>query len=242
MVYKDNGKCSGRVTTFAGNYDLDISSWRQVFSACLGKMIAIQTACGEYVVKNQDWYVDFEKETIAFGGVEYPMAFIGSEAEESNTWLWGWENINQFSEKVVFFANYVKKLGEKWKLEPLTIAELELTDTFNGHTLSMVACGIFDNFCYYRCPHEGGAAFISFTNVPNEVFQPVDVKTFVDITLQCIQEYYIDHKIFAECFLLWNGTGFEWSGDTMTAHFDRELLVEFETVGNTTRIKNMRIG
>ena len=47
--------------------NIDTENWFQVFSACLGKMIAIQTACSEQVVKKQDWNVDFSEGIILFG-------------------------------------------------------------------------------------------------------------------------------------------------------------------------------
>ena len=59
-------------------------TWNDVFSANLGKMMAIQIACGELVVKNKNWNVDFDKGIIAFGNDEYPLQFLGSEANSSN--------------------------------------------------------------------------------------------------------------------------------------------------------------
>ena len=80
---------------------IDMGSWRQVFSSCLGKMMAIQTACSDHVVKGQDWNVDFSEGSIRFGKQPYPIQFIGSESTASNTWLWGWENINGFSDEIL---------------------------------------------------------------------------------------------------------------------------------------------
>ena len=36
-------------------------TWNDVFSANLGKMMAIQIACAELVVKNKNWNEDFDK-------------------------------------------------------------------------------------------------------------------------------------------------------------------------------------
>lgn len=72
---------------------IDTSSWFEVFSACLGKMVIIQEACSDLIVKNRDWNVDFSKGTISFGKDEYPLQFLGSESTNSNSWMWGWNNI-----------------------------------------------------------------------------------------------------------------------------------------------------
>ena len=68
----------------------------------------------------------------------------------------------------------------------------------------------------------------------------VDGITFINSTSQCIQQFYLDHKIFAESFLRWNKTPFDWNGDTLTAHFDADVAVEFEQAGENYRIKNLK--
>lgn len=216
--------------------DIDTGNWFQVFSACLGKMMAIQTACSEQVVKGQDWNIDFAEGCIFFGSQKYPIQFIGSEATSSNSWLWGWENINGFSEKILQAAKRTKEVGEKWKLEPLTTAKFSLDHTFNGHNLSIVACGIADKYCYYRGPHAGGAIFVAFSGVPDRIFASVDVQTFASITTQCVQQFHIDHKIFVEGFLAWNHTGYEWKDQAIIAHFPQDLKIEFEQVDGFWRI------
>ena len=72
-------KQDNRKNIWIEHLNIDTGNWFQVFSACLGKMIAIQTACSEQVVKGQDWNVDFSEGVILFGNQKYPLQFIGSE-------------------------------------------------------------------------------------------------------------------------------------------------------------------
>jgi len=232
-------KQDSKKTIWIEHLNIDTGNWFQVFSACLGKMMAIQTACSEQVVKGQDWNVDFSEGVILFGNQKYPLQFIGSEATTSNTWLWGWENINGFSEKIIQVAMHTKEVGEYWNLEPLTTAKFILDKTFNGHNLSIVTCGLADQYCYYRGPHSGGAIFVAFSGVPDSVFACVDVQKFVSITTQCIQQSQIDHKIFVEGFLSWNHTKYEWNHQTLIAHFQQDLEIEFEQINGFSRICSM---
>lgn len=208
-------------------------NWTEVFSACLGQMVAIQTNAAEIIVKNQDWHLDFPKGIIAFGKDEYPIQFIGTESTVSNTWLWGWENINKFDDKLIKLAKKTKQKGLKWELEPLTTAEFDLNETLNGHNLSIVSCAVSDEkLCYYRCIHDNGAIFVAFGNIPDEVFRPLEVQRFASVTVQCIQQFYVDHKIFIESFLRWNRTSFEYQGDNIIAHFPVDLIIEFKKAGD----------
>lgn len=233
-------KSTERKDTFIGNLDVDLSSWFQVFSACLGKMMVIQNACSEHVVKGQDWNVDFSRGIISFGKDEYPMKFIGSESNSDNTWLWGWENINEFSDEIIKLAVDTKDFGKRWGLEPFTTAEIELDDRFSGHTLSIAACGLAGPYCYYRGPHSGGAVLVAFSGVTEQVFAPIDASAFVSLTMQCIQQFHVDQKIFVESLLLWNGTSYDWEQNKIIAHFPQDLSIEFEQADQFLRIRSMK--
>lgn len=236
QLFHRNKKHGRKPEPFIDRLAIETENWLQVFSACLGKMMAIQTACSEYVVKGQDWNVDFSEGVICFGNKKYSIQLIGSEATSSNTWLWGWENINGFSEKILQTVRHTKELGERWGLKPLTTAELPLDDTCNGHNLCIVTCGLEEHLCYYRGPHAGGAVFVAFSDVPDEVFTPVDLHKFISLTTQCIQQFHMDHKIFTEGFLSWNHTDYEWNDHLLTAHFQQDLNMEFDDLW---RIRSM---
>ena len=219
-------------------------TWNDIFSANLGKMMAIQIACGELVVKNKNWNIDFNKGIIAFGDDEYPLQFLGSEANSSNTWLWSWKNINGFDDKIISLARSIKEKGEKINLEPLTTAEIDISDELNGHTLSIVACGLADkNYCYYRGSHSGGAIFVAFNGVDEKVFSSVNTRKFIDITMRSIQQFSLNHKLFIESFLDWNKNKYKWQGNIIIADFgkDGELRIEFEKIKDNFRIKNISL-
>ncbi|MHB9308194.1 DUF6882 domain-containing protein [Fusobacterium polymorphum] len=221
-----------------------MNTWNEIFSANLGKIMAIQIACAEHVVKNRDWNVDFDRGIISFGNDEYPLQFLGSEATSSNTWLWAWENINEFNDKIISLAREIKAKGEKLNLEALTTAEIDISDELNGHTLSIVACGLADkNYCYYYGPHSGGAILVAFDGVDEKVFTPVDAKDFADIVVRCIQQFPLNHKLFVESFLEWNKTKYKLQGDTIIADFEKDgkLMIELEKIENNFRIKNISL-
>ena len=221
-----------------------MATWNEIFSANLGKIMAIQIACAEHVVKNRDWNVDFDRGIISFGKDEYPLQFLGSEATSSNTWLWAWENINEFNDKIISLAREIKAKGEKLNLEALTTAEIDISDELNGHTLSIVACGLADkNYCYYRGPHSGGAILVAIDGVDEKIFSSVSTKDFVDITIKCIQQFSLNHKIFVESFLEWNKTKYKLQGDTIIADFEKDgkLMIELEKIENSFRIKNISL-
>jgi len=221
---------------------IDLSDWSQVFSASLGRVLANQMACDKLVIRRRNWFVDFTKGTLAFGDDEYPVQFLGSEAYERNTWLWGWENINHFPDNVVSLAQWMRQTGTEWNLEPLTTVSFDLTDVLNGNNLSIVACSICEqSTCFYAGWNgNGGRFFMIFSGLPDEVFAPVGALDFVNVTMQAMNEFSVDHTIFVKSFLYQNGTPYDEEGDTIVAHFDQDVRIMFEQTGDFRHISSIQ--
>ncbi len=230
-----------RRSVFETEYPIDRSNWKQVFSACLGQSVVTQNAMAELVVKNRNWFVDFSKGTLSFGNDAYPVQFIGSESSHSDTWMWGWNNINGFDESILKLTREVYEIGQSYNLEPLTTKTFPLSDELYGHTLAIVACGLSKGkYCYYRGPHDGGAIMMAVSGLPQEVFAPVDMQCFISTTMDCIQQFELDHRIFVESLLMWNGTAYEGLDNKVVAHFVQDLMIGFEQVEGIARITEIK--
>ena len=203
------------------------SDYVEVFSAILGKMMAAQRRVEEYIEKDQGWEYDFAEGTLSFGEDVYPVQFIG---KEKDVWKWAREENHKAFNKCVFgLVNEAYALGEEWKFELLTSPQLEIEDDCNGDHISALCCGISkDNYVYYCVQPEEEYIFLGIGNAPEEVYAPVDWNEFKKIVARGIKAYTIDHKIFLEAFLEWNNTPYEWNGDNVIAHFDKDLVFVFE--------------
>lgn len=214
--------------------DIDKHSWFHVFSYCLGKMVIIQQYASDHIVKGRGWNVDFSTGMISFGEDCYPVQFIGSESNQSNTWNWGWNNVNHFDESILVLANEIHHLGKEWNLDALSYAQFKMNEVYHGHNLAMVACGLSQNhYFYYRGPHPSGAVLMA---IEYDEKISMNAKEFINTTMQCIQNYHIDHKIFVEALLEWNHTSYTWKKDQCIAHFKHDVILTFEKVEEAYRI------
>lgn len=231
-----------RTSIFDTEYPLDKGDVLTLYSACLGPVRAVQEACSEHVVKGRDWHVDFRSGYLAFGKSQYPVQFVGSESSASDTWKWGWDNINGLDESLLKLTNETKAWGEKWGVEVLTTPDLMLDEVITGHNMAVLACGLSqDKYCYYRGPYDGGAVMLAFSDVPDSVFQPVELERFVRIAVQCLEGYPIDHKIFFEAFLHWNHTPYKWVEKRIEAEFNQLLIVEFEEADDSLHVVEIKM-
>ena len=231
----------GRHSIFDTDYPINRRSWEHVLSACIGPSVIMQEAFAEQVVQNRGWNVDFGAGTLAFGQDSYPVQFIGSESSLSSTWMWGWNNINRFDPRILKLAEEMHALGKKWQLSVFTEAQFDLTETKAGHFLSAAAAVLSQGkYCYYRGPHAKGAAFMAVSGLPETVFAPAPMLVIAETLQRVITQLPVDHRILTESLLMWNGTNYEWKGDRLSAHADRDLHIDFERSGGVLRIREIR--
>lgn len=186
---------------FLDKLGVDKSNWSELFSACVGKATLLQKRAFKLLVEGGNWQANFDSGKIYFDERKFDMQFIGSESFSSNTWLWGYENINGFDERLLELANKAREFGEKFGLSAFSTPRFELDENFNGHTISMVLCTAFDEQNYYRIEYEGGAAYVAFRS--DVVFEePVLANELLSVVNECLSTYELDHKIFIKGLLL----------------------------------------
>lgn len=221
---------------FLDKLGVDKSNWSELFSACVGKATLLQKRAFKLLVEGSNWQVDFDSGKIYFDEHEFDMQFIGSESFSSNTWLWGYENINGFDERLLELANKAREFGEKFGLSAFSAPRFELDENFNGHTISMVLCAAFDEQNYYRIEYEGGAAYVAFRS--DVVFEePVLASELLSIVNECISSYELDHKIFIKGLLLSCDMKFSKSPNEIVAN-KNELSFKFDELNRLINISS----
>ena len=215
---------------------IDKSNWSELFSACLGRAMLLQKRALRLLVQDSKWQADFESGKIYFDEKEFDMQFIGSESFSSNTWLWGYENINGFDERLLALANRAREFGEKFGLEAFSTAQFELDENVNGHTLSMVACvALGEELSYYKIDYDGGAAYVAFR--AEAIFkEPVLANEVVSVVNECISAYELDHKLFIKGLLLGCEIKFSENKDEIVAKFKDKRSFKFDDLNRLTNI------
>ena len=218
---------------FLDELGIDKGSWSELFSACLGRAMLLQKRLFKQVVEASKWQADFESGKICFDKQEFYMQFIGSESFSSNTWLWGYENVNGFDERLLSLANRAREFGEKFGVEAFSAPQFELDENFNGHTISMVVCTAFDEQNYYRIEYDGGAAYVAFR--AERVFKkPVFVEEFLGVVSECIGAYELDHKILVKGLLLSCDIKFDEKPNEIVAKFKDKVSFTFDELNRLT--------
>ena len=221
---------------FLDKLGIDKSNWSELFSACIGKATLLQKRAFKLLVEGSNWQVDFDSGKIYFDEREFDMQFIGSESFSSNTWLWGYENINGFDERLLGLANKAREFGEKFGLSAFSRAQFELDENLNGHTISMILCTAFDEQNYYRIEYDGGAAYVAFRS--DAVFEePVLANELLSVVNECLSTYDLDHKILVKGLLLSCDMKFSESPNEIVAN-KNELSFKFDELNRLINISS----
>lgn len=111
-------------------------------------------------VGNADWVLDQERRLLVLDQrLEFPAQILGSYADHGASWLWAWANPTvepSMTEAVVV----LRDVGRRRGVSELTDADVAATRFSDPHLMALVASSLLDADAYFRCPYDGGAAFV----------------------------------------------------------------------------------
>lgn len=182
---------------------------------------------------------------------------IGTTSGQSDTWLWAWENVNNFPDSVVEVANAVKAIGEQLGARDLTTAEQPLdadarqTEGLGSgpglwevpaQTLTFAAASVggLRVPVFYRAP-TGGGSFVWFLLDNEAEFtlpQPTALATATAIGEALSSGHLTDHKAGLRAYAQRRaGVRLDEGADTWTLHTaDGAVAIAFDDQDRIVRI------
>jgi hypothetical protein len=135
--------------------------WIKHAAASFDKQIYFDVMLGKL-----GWGLDLSTGVIAFRRpheepLQLSFQVLGTESEDSDTWLWGWANKEQgFANEQLMTSLELKVQGERLGAAEFTTPELPLSRGVNGARISAVASGLCRAGCYVRAAYPNGALFL----------------------------------------------------------------------------------
>lgn len=119
---------------------------------------------------------------------------LGSESTSQGTWLWGWENINEFPEAVVGLSHEVRKFGAAEDLSEFVTPELDLDDEL-ALRLTLAAKEATGKWAHYPAAAGAGTTVWLLVDVPELVLPEPTVKASVRALMQGLTQTTVnDHR------------------------------------------------
>ncbi|WP_235352629.1 DUF6882 domain-containing protein [Brevibacterium sp. UCMA 11752] len=152
------------------------------------------------LIADAEWEVDFTSDPhLTFTSSEGTVLrgrphLLGSESNGQSTWLWGWENINEFPEPVVSLAHDVRKFGAAEDVAELITEELPLDEEL-ALRLTLAAKEITGKWAHYPAAAGAGTTVWLLVDAPELTLPEPQVKTTVRALMQGLTQTTVtDHR------------------------------------------------
>ena len=214
------------------------NKWYQELSKASGMVMAHQLNMSEIVTRNKKYKVDINKGIISFGFKKFKIQVLGTESDESNTWLWGWAN-DIFSEDSLKAAKELKDKGKELGLEQFFTDKLEITEQINGETISILACALIEqDVCFYSIKEGKETVYFLIYGLSRKIFGNINYDIFLKSISYVTKHFEVDHKLLIENMLEKSGTGYKWN-DNMIIADDINAKISYEEINGVSRISSI---
>ena len=130
-----------------------------------------QLQIGDYLDEGWSWTVDTQTSVLALRKksgetANLPIQMLGSESQQSGTWLWAWANAeSELPPSLVAASTQLHDIGEIRKIVEFTNPQFG-SEHVTGEKISMIASGMLKARGYFRGPYDGGAIFLVISDFP----------------------------------------------------------------------------
>jgi hypothetical protein len=191
-------------------------------------------------IGEQPWHINLQTDLLSFGNkYQWHFQLLGTESEESNTWLWAWANTDsKLPEHLLVASRVMKAFGEQHNVPELVQPQFPLDQT-DGHSPAMLASSICEANAYFRCPYEGGALFVLIMdeNFPKCTDPPL--QRVVSVFPQAIASLEIpDHQLAFSGYLDYYSLGYEQEENRIVVRENGEPVIT-ATFDEQNRLTNL---
>lgn len=166
----------------------------------------VQTHFGG-LIADAEWEVDFTADphlTFTADGdvvLRGRPHLLGSESSRDTTWLWGWENVNDFPDSVVGLSHDVRKFGAAEEVPELTTAELDLDEEL-ALRLTLAAKEATGKWAHYPAEAGAGTTVWLLVDAPEIALPEPQVKVSVRALMQGLTQTTVsDHRAAIESYV-----------------------------------------
>jgi hypothetical protein len=211
-----------------------ISYFERYALISLEKQARLFSFLGEHILE-----LDLDSGLARFGSDRaYPFQILGTESENSLTWLWAWaDEQTEVPENLLASAIQLRAWGQKEGFPEFTLPSLDL-DRADGTMLSLIASEICTANGYYRDHYEGGVLFLLLSDIPLDEQQGFDRQGLIRQFADLASRYDFDHRNALRSYLSVKGISLTETGDTLGAELatGERLIVEFNSAGKVNTI------
>ncbi len=155
----------------------------------LEKQDRLETLIGEHLHE-----LDLDAGVIRFDRYQFPMQVIGTESDNSLTWLWAWsDEQTELPANLLQSAIQLRTWGSAEGLSEFTLPSIDLNRA-DGNAISLIAAEICRASCFYRDSYEGGAVYLLLFDALIDGGPAFDRQRLVRRLADLLSRYDLNHR------------------------------------------------
>ena len=174
--------------------------------------------------------LDLDNGIIRFDSIEFPFQVLGTESDNTFTWLWAWaDEQDELPVSLISASLELRNWGLNEGLSEFSIPSVDLNKA-DGVLFSLIASELCKASCYYRDVYEGGSLFVLLFDRMIDDQQSFDLSRLSKQFLHLISLYELNHRNVLLSYLALKGlspkegvsriAGLLESGELISAEFD----------------------
>jgi hypothetical protein len=199
----------------------------------LEKQDKLEALVGEHLHE-----LDLDAGKIRFADLELPMQVIGTESDNTLTWLWAWaDEHTELPAGLLQSAIQLRNWGAHQGIEEFVTPSVDLARA-DGHVISLIAAEACGASCYYRDSYEGGAVYLLLFDKMIDEGPPFDRARLLLHMADLFSSYDLNHRNTLLSYLTAKGLSAASEGNLINCELQsgERLVAEFDDAGRLTLV------
>ncbi len=199
----------------------------------LEKQDKLESLIGEHLHE-----LDLDAGVIRFDRYQFPMQVIGTESDNTLTWLWAWsDEQTELPASLMQSAIQLRTWGSAEGLSEFTMPSVDLNRA-DGNAISLIAAEVCRASCFYRDSYEGGAAYLLLFDVMIDSGPSFDRPRLVRRLADLLSRYDLNHRNTLLYYLAAKKLSPAATGTSISCELEsgERLIAEFDEMGRLTTI------
>ncbi|HUI45701.1 MAG TPA: hypothetical protein VL122_06960 [Nitrospirota bacterium] len=138
--------------------------------------------------------LDLDAGIIRFNDLQFPMQVLGTESDNTLTWLWAWsDEQTEIPSSLMQSAIQLRNWGATEGIPEFTLPSLDLNRA-DGHIIALIGAEICKASCYYRDRYEGGAVLLLLFDKLIDNQPPFNRERLLRRLSDIFSQYEINHR------------------------------------------------
>jgi hypothetical protein len=138
--------------------------------------------------------LDLEAGIIRFNDIEFPLQVIGTESDNTLTWLWAWaDEQTEIPASLMQSAIQLRTWGDVLGIPEFTTPSVDV-NIVDGQAIALIAAEVCKSSSYYADHYEGGAAYLLVSDKGIDQHPPFDRQRLLHRMSDLFSQYELNHR------------------------------------------------